>query len=66
MSEALNAVVKALQARRDAEVKKNATGATDWNDYSRRKGKIQGLDDAIGEIDEVKRKLAQKGELNDE
>ena len=62
----LNHALKGLQAERAAEVEKNATGASDWPDYCRRKGKIQGIDAAIGRIDETKRQLQKTGDLDGE
>lgn len=41
-------------------------GATDWPDYKRRQGIIQGLDKARGRIVEIQNHLKTKGVLDDD
>lgn len=61
----LTHVKKAIEERRADEIEANgAGGATDWADYKRRIGKIQGLDAALTEIDATKKKLQQNGDLD--
>jgi len=53
---AVGNIVKALEAESEKAVRDNSLGATDWADYKRRQGFIQGLERAINVINDVKRK----------
>ena len=60
----LDHLAKAINARRLKMLEKCATGAADWPDYNRLKGKVQGLDAVLEEIHDLKQKLQRDGDLD--
>ena len=67
MSEALKFLAKTLEADIVEEQEDLASGAaSDWPDYKRREGRVQGLRKALSRIDEIQDHIRKTGGLDDD